>query len=104
MTDDKKTKDLPENAPAAPPGMLPGSSDEPQGPEDAAGFGAKRGDYADDTAQRGTMVILDPSNGPGESRTITVDQNALSADHGDEPGVKGGTESAPSDPKQIPTV
>jgi hypothetical protein len=101
--DDSTPTDAPDTA-AAPTGMLPGSSDEPQGPEDAAGFGAKRGDYADDHAQRGTMVIPDPTNGPGERRTITVDQNALSADHGDEPGVKGGMSSPPDDASEIPTV
>jgi hypothetical protein len=75
--------------------MLPGHGDEPQGPEDAAGFGPKRGDYRD-RVSAGTTVIPNPRYGEeGEPRTIIVDQQALAGDIADEPGVKGGTQPAP---------
>lgn len=67
--------------------MLPGSPDEPQGPEDALGPGPKRGDYS----QR----VGPESYHPHESRMVdgvptTEAQRPRTEDIGDEEGVKGG--------------
>lgn len=78
--------------------MLPGSPYEPQGPEDALGRGAKRGDY---TARIGgneyhphtAVPILDAK--PGEPRVMLVAQRPNAADIGDDEGVKGGVGNDP---------
>lgn len=78
--------------------MLPGSPDEPVGPEDALGEGPKRGDYS---ARIGppnyhpheTMPVRDAK--PGDPRFVTVPQRPRADDIGDEPGKKGGVETAP---------
>ncbi len=62
--------------------MLPGSPDEPQGPEDALGPGPKRGDYTDRLG------------GPGYLPHQGVEpQKPRAEDIGDEPGVKGGVDT-----------
>jgi hypothetical protein len=59
--------------------MLPGSPDEPVGPEDALGEGPKRGDY------RKRIV--------GSSHEGGVPQNPRAEDIGDAEGLKGGVET-----------
>lgn len=65
--------------------MLPGSPDEPQGPEDALGTGPKRGDYTD----RLGGSTYQPHEG-------AVPQKPRTEDIGDEAGKKGGVDTAPS--------
>jgi hypothetical protein len=77
--------------------MLPGSPDEPVGPEDALGSGQKRGDYSQliGSGQFSASVPNpnhDPSD-PNSPRTVLVQQNPLVGHRGDEKGVKGGTHS-----------
>lgn len=73
--------------------MLPGSPDEPTGPEDALGTGPKRGDY---TGRLGysdyhpTTSERIPGAKPGEPHTRIVAQRPNAEDIGDEPGKKGG--------------
>ncbi len=59
--------------------MLPGSADEPQGPEDALGPGLKRGDYSQ--RMGGTGYNPHESAVPQAPRVIEI---------GDEAGKKGG--------------
>lgn len=61
--------------------MLPGSPDEPQGPEDALGVGATRGDYRDRIG-----AAYQPHTG-------TDAQRPNAENIGDEPGVKGGVDT-----------
>ena len=75
--------------------MLPGSGDEPVGPEDALGSGPKRGDYSGliGVGQFSASVPNpnhDPSD-PSSPRSVLVAQNPLVEQRGDEEGVKGGT-------------
>lgn len=88
--------------------MLPGSPDEPVGPEDALGIGPKRGDYtgrvgpgdyqphqsvpipADERVEGGPTARLEP-------------QRPRTEDIGDDPGVKGGTELAGTESEPRPT-
>lgn len=63
--------------------MLPGSPDEPQGPEDALGEGKKRGDYS----QRIGDSNYHPHDGSQAQRPRTDEV-------GDEKGKKGGVETA----------
>lgn len=63
--------------------MLPGASYEPQGPEDALGKGPKRGDYRDRLGGDG----YHPHEG-------SEPQRPRAAEIGDEPGKKGGVETA----------
>lgn len=64
--------------------MLPGSPDEPQGPEDALGDGPKRGDYTDRV-------------GPAhyQPHTGTEPQRPKASEQGDAEG-KGGVDTASS--------
>lgn len=62
--------------------MLPGSPDEPQGPEDALGPGPKRGDYRDRLGGDG----YHPHEG-------AVPQRPRADEIGDDEGRKGGVES-----------
>jgi hypothetical protein len=69
--------------------MLPGSPDEPTGPEDALGVGPKRGDYTN---------RIGPSNYHPHESFLTPEglkieaQRPRAEDRGDEEGVKGGTQ------------
>lgn len=76
--------------------MLPGSADEPQGPEDALGAGPKRGDYRGrlggaDYEPHETVRIPDAK--PGEAHTRVVAQRPRAAELGDEKGRKGGVQT-----------
>jgi hypothetical protein len=77
--------------------MLPGSGDEPVGPEDALGEGPKRGDYSKrlgdaNYAPHETKRIADAK--PGEAHTEVVEQAPRVNDVGDESGKKGGVETS----------
>ncbi len=77
--------------------MLPGSPDEPIGPEDALGPGPKRGDYTGRVGEshyqpHQTVAVTDAK--PGEANVKVVAQRERAADRGDESGVKGGVETA----------
>lgn len=77
--------------------MLPGSPDEPVGPEDALGEGPKRGDYRNRLG--GTVsheMVRVPDAKAGEPTTKVVEQNVRAEDIGDEKGKKGGVETAPT--------
>ncbi len=71
--------------------MLPGSSDEPTGPEDALGEGPKRGDYTD---------RIGPSNyHPHEAKkvdgeTVIEAQRPRAEEIGEVAGKKGGVDTA----------
>ena len=72
--------------------MLPGSPDEPQGPEDALGAGPTRGDYRnrigpDSYHPHTTVPVRDAE--PGEPNVRVVAQRQFAEDIGDAPG-KGG--------------
>lgn len=74
--------------------MLPGSPDEPQGPEDALGLGPKRGDY---TLRIGPSnyepheVLPVDDGGDADTPNVKVESQRGRADEiGDEPKVKGG--------------
>lgn len=77
--------------------MLPGSPDEPVGPEDALGVGPKRGDY---TGRIGPAdyhpheVVAVPDAEPGEATAKVVAQRPRAEDIGDVAGRKGGVDSA----------
>jgi hypothetical protein len=75
--------------------MLPGSPDEPVGPEDALGSGPKRGNYEGLIGtQRFQASVPNPNydpEDPSSPRSVLVDQNPLVEQVGDDPGVKGGT-------------
>lgn len=76
--------------------MLPGSPDEPQGPEDALGPGPKRGDYAGRAGASDYQpheVVPVPDAKSGESNVRVVAQRGRVADIGDEAGRKGGVET-----------
>lgn len=80
--------------------MLPGSPDEPVGPEDALGEGPKRGDYSGrvgpgDYNPTQTVPVPDADTEAGEPSAKVVDQRANTADVGDAEGKKGGVETAP---------
>ncbi len=66
--------------------MLPGSSDEPTGPEDALGVGPKRGDYSD----RIGPANYQPHSNDGKGLEA---QKPRVEDRGDKPG-KGGVDTA----------
>ena len=106
--DDKTVEETPAGTTVQPTAvsapMLTSDTPEPQGPEDAAGFGPKRGDYRG-LVSRGTTVIPNPKAGQeGEPATITVDQQAQAENIGDDPGVKGGTRVAPDGPPVAPPL
>lgn len=80
--------------------MLPGSPNEPVGPEDALGAGAKRGDYTgrlgDSNYQpHETVAVSDPPDrddaGLPAAPAVRVEaQRERASDRGDEKDVKGG--------------
>ena len=77
--------------------MLPGSPDEPQGPEDALGPGPKRGDYRDRIGPQGYEpheVTPNPDAGEGEPAVKVEPQRPRAEDIGDVEGVKGGVDTA----------
>lgn len=72
--------------------MLPGTGNEPQGPEDALGPGPKRGDYTDRIGPanyRPHEVTRD-----ADGKVVVVDQLERVGDIGDAPGLKGGVTTA----------
>lgn len=78
--------------------MLPGSPDEPQGPEDALGIGPKRGDYTDRIGPAGynptqTRTVADAK--PGEPTVRVEAQRPRAEDIGDAEGLKGGVDTDP---------
>ena len=77
--------------------MLPGSPDEPVGPEDALGSGPKRGDYSKrvgDSSYNPTEVVPVPGAKPGEPQVQVKDQRPRASDVGEEAGLKGGVDTA----------
>jgi len=77
--------------------MLPGSPDEPQGPEDALGSGLKRGDYTGRIGPSGYephQSVSVPDAEDGESRVRLEAQRPRAEQIGDERGVKGGVQAA----------
>ena len=79
--------------------MLPGSPDEPQGPEDALGIGPKRGDYTGRIGPSGyephQAVPIPPEERKPNGPTARLEaQRPRAEDIGDEPGEKGGTRPA----------
>lgn len=95
--------------------MLPGSDDEPVGPEDAAGVGPKRGHYEDRVLpslhSHEVRRIDDPNATGAEGQLVENEDGGLDraphskafpqaprfADRGDVPGVKGGVDTSASD-------
>lgn len=70
--------------------MLPGDPSEPQGPEDALGTGAKRGDYTDRVGPQGYNpheVV------PAKDGVAAVPQRPRAEEQGDAKGLKGGVET-----------
>jgi hypothetical protein len=76
--------------------MLPGSPDEPQGPEDALGVGPKRGDYSTRVGPSGYQPHTTVRGADGIVRLVPQRPNV--EQRGDVPGVKGGVETDPSHP------
>lgn len=70
--------------------MLPGSPDEPQGPEDALGVGPTRGDYRNRIVGEPHEVVPIPDAAPGERSARVEAQRLRANDIGDVPGKKGG--------------
>lgn len=72
---------------------------ERQGPEDALGFGPKRGDYSNRLGgalpHTAVRVETDEKDEAGNyiSHTVLVDQSANLEEIGDEPGLKGGVQT-----------
>lgn len=76
--------------------MLPGSPDEPQGPEDALGPGPKRGDYTGRIGPEGYHpheIVPNPDAGEGEPTVRAEAQRPRAEQRGDESGKKGGVET-----------
>lgn len=73
--------------------MLPGSGNEPVGPEDALGEGPKRGDYSkrlgDANYQPHTTKPITDAK-PGEPNVEVIAQAPLASDQGEVAGEKGG--------------
>jgi hypothetical protein len=87
--------------------MLPGSPDEPQGPEDALGIGPKRGDYTGRVGpsnyqphQAVPIPAKEQTEGGPNARLEA--QAPRAEDIGDDPGVKGGTQLAVETPRPTP--
>ena len=90
--------------------MLPGSPDEPSGPEDALGTGPKRGDYRARQPE-GTIHVESVPNPKGGEPITDKDGNVLDYeplyvpqvqnervnDIGDVPGVEGGVDTNEGD-------
>jgi hypothetical protein len=84
--------------------MLPGSPDEPVGPEDALGEGPTRGDYRDRIGPLGynpTQTKVNPDFDPSKPAdpkknppTLLVNQRANAEEIGDVAGKKGGVETS----------
>lgn len=77
--------------------MLPGSPNEPQGPEDALGPGPKRGDYSQRVGPQDyhphiTVPVENPE--PGEATVKVVPQRPFASEVGEVPGKKGGVETS----------
>lgn len=77
--------------------MLPGSPNEPQGPEDALGPGPKRGDYTGRIGDSNyhphqTVAVTDAK--PGEPTARIEAQRPRAEEIGDVEGKKGGVETA----------
>lgn len=87
--------------------MLPGSPDEPVGPEDALGEGPTRGDYRERIGPAGynpheivRNPDFDPSKDPDPVKnppTLVVAQRANAEEIGDVPGEKGGVTTSSGD-------
>lgn len=80
--------------------MLPGSPDEPIGPEDALGPGPKRGDYrgrvgGGDYQPHQTVIVPDAK--PGQVAVKVVAQREYAESIGDVPGRKGGVQTTERD-------
>lgn len=78
--------------------MLPGSPDEPQGPEDALGEGPKRGDYRGRVGPEGyqphrSVPIPPDERVAGGPNARLVAQRPLTEDIGDAEGRKGGVDT-----------
>jgi pyruvate/2-oxoglutarate dehydrogenase complex dihydrolipoamide acyltransferase (E2) component len=71
--------------------MLPGSADEPVGPEDALGAGPKRGDYSD---RVGPSDYNPHEVVAGDDGVEVNAQRPRASEQGDEAGAKGGVETA----------
>lgn len=85
--------------------MLPGSADEPQGPEDALGEGPKRGDYSERVdgahlesraVEGGGQPVLDDEGNVVDytPRSELVPQTPRASDQGEVSGEKGGVTTA----------
>ena len=75
--------------------MLPGSPDEPQGPEDALGEGPTRGDYSGrigDANYQPHHVVPNPDAKDGEPTVKVINQRENVA-QGEVAGKKGGVET-----------
>jgi hypothetical protein len=95
---DRTTRDDPLDAGVP---MLPGDPSEPQGPEDALGIGPKRGDYTSRIGPDGyqphqSVPIPADEQEEGGPKARLEAQRPRAEDIGDEKGVKGGTQTAPS--------
>ena len=76
--------------------MLPGSSKERVGPEDALGAGPKRGDYSNriGSANYHPHEVVPVENAaPGEPQVQVVPQRPRASDIGDAEAIKGGVET-----------
>ena len=72
--------------------MLPGSSSEPVGPEDALGVGKKRGDY---TGRIGPSSYQPHEATVSDGKVVVEAQRSRAEDIGDVPG-KGGVTTDPA--------
>lgn len=73
--------------------MLPGSPDEPQGPEDALGVGPTRGDYRNRIVGEPHEVVLVRDAAPGEATARVEAQRPRADEIGDVAGKKGGVDT-----------
>lgn len=76
--------------------MLPGDPNEPVGPEDALGFGPKRGDYTNRIGPANyhpTQMVRRADAKPGEPQVELDYQRQHAEDIGDAAGLKGGVET-----------
>lgn len=75
--------------------MLPGSPDEPVGPEDALGEGPTRGDYRERIGPPNYQPHESrPARGDEDAATVMEPQRPRTEDIGDVAGKKGGVETA----------
>lgn len=76
--------------------MLPGSGNEPQGPEDALGPGPKRGDYTNrigGSSYQPHEVVPVENPEPGAPTVQVIAQRPRVEEIGDEAGKKGGVDT-----------